>query len=89
MKFLDLYNRNKNTAVFKEKQRIFKAYTRLAKNLPKEYKVKYSERNGCFLYYHFKYVPAKYPVAAHKEWVLEQTSLLGYGKYKCMVDFEK
>lgn len=85
MKFIDLYNRNKNTEVFKEKLRTFKAWTRLAKNEPEKYKVVFDNRNYCFNYFENE----KMDASSYFTWNLKENSLCGFGKYTRMSDFEK
>lgn len=82
MKFIDLYNRNKNTEVFKEKQRKFKAWARLAKNNPYQYKITFNPKDYCFNY------EEKVWSEGGNIWINKDDSRY-CGMYKKMSDFER
>lgn len=82
MKFIDLFNRNKDTPVFQEKQRKFKAWCRLAKNNPWKYGVSF-----CKIGYYFEYMETAWTEGG-TIWTTKDDSRY-CGRYKEMIDFEK
>jgi hypothetical protein len=84
MRFIDLYNKNKNTPVFRQRVKIFKTYCYLAKNNPKEFIVEWDKRNGCFNYLQ-KVMKSDNHGGSYLGWIVDENNK----NYRCMGDFDK
>ena len=84
MKFLEIYNRNKNCADFQSRQRMFKIWSYLSKIKPEKYKITW-DSICCF----FRYFEAGYPFKSEKKklaWIEKYNSK---GKYYSMGEYER
>lgn len=80
MKFIDLYNKNKDTADFKFRNHRFKTWCYLMKREPKKYKVEWDNIGECFKFYKY------YPQGLYKGWQHNDNTS---GRYNLMYKYEK
>jgi len=77
MKFIDLYDKNKDCSAFVNRKRKFETWKYLSKKNPKKYKLELVEQASIFIFYE--------RMGVASEWVkVDDTS----GKYSKMRDFE-
>jgi hypothetical protein len=79
MKFIDLYNRNKNTPVFRARVQQFKMFNYLAKNNPERYSVKWNNKES-----QFNYFESTIGINGEKTWIKFENQC---PKFKIMGDF--
>lgn len=86
MKFIDLFNKNKDCADFIHRNKQFKLYSYLMKKNPGEFKIEWDSKTDYFRYYQWietYYMHVDCSVFNWKE--LDNSN----GKYKTMGDYER
>ena len=78
MKFIEIYNKNKNCADFKSRQRMFKIWSYLSKIKPEKYKITW-DSICCF----FRYFESDYQKFV---WIEKYNSK---GRYDSMGEYER
>ena len=81
MKFIEIYNRNKNCADFQWRQRRFKTWSYLSKKNPLKYRIVWDKLRNIFEY------EINYPVpGTRNNWIKQEDSS---GKYNTMEEYER